>query len=205
MPRVRTSRLFGKLPDLDLSGFAGGVIVGFTANPDLADPPETPAELQTKKTAFDAAIVAAASGGKLKTALKDAARAVLIDALNKDASYVDINCNEDLAILLSSGFQPVSTNHAQQVLEAPVIISAINGPQAGKIRLRVTGDPLRKGIQGRVKAMGGEFGPAITFKSAKEIIFTGLTAGTTYVMQLIGIGGSTGQSDWSEPVTKVAT
>jgi hypothetical protein len=31
-----------------------------------------------------------------------------------------------------------------------------------------------------------------------------LAAGTTYVMQLCGLGGSSGQSDWSEPVTKVA-
>jgi len=68
----------------------------------------------------------------------------------------------------------------------------------------VTGDPNRKAIQGRVKATGGEFGPVITFKNSRHILFKGLTAGTTYVMQLCGLGGSTGQSDWSDPVTKVA-
>jgi hypothetical protein len=37
-----------------------------------------------------------------------------------------------------------------------------------------------------------------------EVLFNGLTAGTTYVMQLCGIGGSTGKSDWSDPVSKIA-
>jgi hypothetical protein len=32
----------------------------------------------------------------------------------------------------------------------------------------------------------------------------GLIAGTTFIMQLCGLDGNTGQSDWSEPVTKIA-
>jgi hypothetical protein len=203
MPQIRTSRAFSRLPDTDLSAFTGGVIEGLTGNTDLPDPPVKPADLAALKKTFDDAIVAAADGGTLLTAQKDAARAELVAALNKDASYVDINCDEDLAILLSSGFQPVSTNRAQVVLDPPVITRATYG-QAGEIKLGVTGDSNRKAIQGRIKAMGGEFGPVITFKNSKNILFKGLTAGTTYVMQLMGLGGSTGQSDWSESVTKVA-
>ena len=57
----------------------------------------------------------------------------------------------------------------------------------------------------RIKsASGGEFGPVITFKNSRNILFKGLTAGTTYVMQLCGLGGSTGQSDWGAPVKKIA-
>ncbi len=204
MSQIRTSRHYTKFPDLDVSKFSGKVIVGLTGNVKLNDPPEPPASLQTKKTSFDQAIVAAAAGGPLQTALKDAARAVLITALNKDASYVDINCDDDLTVLLSSGFEPVSNNRSQQVLQAPVIVGVAHGPQTGEIKLRVKGDPNRKAIQGRAKALGGEFGPVITFKSAREIVFDGFVAGTTYIMQLCGLGGSTGQSDWSEPVTKVA-
>ena len=145
-----------------------------------------------------------AGGGTLPTAQKDAARATLIAALNKDASYVDINSDEDLTILLSSGYEPVSTNRAQVVLPPPEVIAATYG-QTGEIKLRVAGDPNRKAIQGRVKTLGGEFGPVISFKNSRSILFKGLIAGTTYVMQLCGLGGSTGQSDWSAPVTKIAT
>src|SRR6266404_7098153 len=122
MPQIRTSRSYGRFPDLDVSAFTGGVITGLTGNTDLDDPPVTPVDLGKLKKTFDDAIVAAADGGTLQTAKKDAARAELVTALNKDASYVDINCDEDLTILLSSGYQPVSTNRAQTVLGAPEIL-----------------------------------------------------------------------------------
>ena len=203
MPRIRTSRSYGKFPDLDVSAFTGGVIVGFTGNEELADPPVKPTALATLKKTFDDAIIAAAEGGTLATAQKDAARAALVAALNKDASYVDINCDEDLTILLSSGFEAVSTNRAQTVLNPPEVIAA-DYAQAGKIRLRVKGDPNRRAVLGRCKTMDGDWGPVLTFKNSREILFGGLKAGTTYVMQLCGLGGSTGQSDWSEPVSKMA-
>src|SRR4051794_30488145 len=107
MPHIRTSRSYGKLPDLGVSAFAGGVIVGLTGNADLAEPPVDPKNLASLKKAFDDAIIAAAEGGTLAMAQKNAARAALITALNKDASYVDINCDADLTILLSSGYEAV--------------------------------------------------------------------------------------------------
>jgi hypothetical protein len=203
MPLIRVSRYYVRLPDLDVSKFSGKVVNGLTSNEDLDNPPVTPVDLGKLKKAFDDAIVAADKGGTLATAKKDAARAALIDALNKDASYVDINCGEDIIILRSSGYEPVSTNRAQAVLNPPEIVGVDYG-QAGEFRVRLTGDPNRKAIQGRIKPLGGEFGPVISFRSAKQILFAGLTAGTTYVMQFCGLGGSTGKSDWSEPVSKMA-
>jgi len=34
--------------------------------------------------------------------------------------------------------------------------------------------------------------------------FKGLTAGVTYVMQICAVGGTTGQSEWSDPVSHMA-
>lgn len=204
MPSIRTSRHYTKLGDTQLSKFTGGTISGFTNNPDLATPPVLPKDLDLLKTAFDAAIIKANKGGSLATALKDAARAAVVAALDKNASYVDINCDDDMAILLSSTYEAVSTNRAQTVLAAPKIIAVQNG-QTGEVKLRVKGDPNRKAIQGRFKtAAGSEFGPSISFRNSKAILFTGLTAGTTYLFQLCGLGGSTGHSDWSESVSKIA-
>jgi len=203
MPSIRTSRNFGRMSDLDLSKFTGGVIKGLTGNAELDEPPVNPTDLSKLKKTLDDAIVAAAGGGSLATAQKDAARAALINALSKDASYVDINCDEDVTILMSAGYEAVSTNRTPEVLGAPVVTGAEYG-QAGEIKLRIKGDPNRKAIQGRIKASGGEFGPVVTFQNSRQILFKGLAAGTTYVMQLCGLGGTTGQSDWSEPVTKIA-
>ena len=71
-------------------------------------------------------------------------------ALNKDASYVDIACDGDLTVLLSSGFDAVSTNRAQSVLPAPQII-AVENAQTGQLKPRVKGRSDVKSFLGRIK------------------------------------------------------
>lgn len=203
MGKIRTNRLYSKESDLNVFAFGTNSAEMLTGNTKLPDPPVTPVELTAKLTTFKDAMTAAFGGGKALTAAKDADRAEVIVALDKNASYVDLACNNDLTILLSSGYQPASTNRARTVLAAPEVVASAYG-QTGEIRLRIKGNRNRRAIQGRVKVLGGEFGPIITFPTARAILFRGLTAGTTYVMQLCGLGGSTGQSDWSAPVTKVA-
>jgi len=87
------------------------------------------------------------------------------------------------------------------VLPAPQIIAVENG-QSGELRARVKADPNSKSFLGRIKeSTGSEFGPSISFKNSRSIIFKGLKAGVTYVMELCAVGGSTGQSDWSDPAS----
>jgi hypothetical protein len=92
----------------------------------------------------------------------------------------------------------------QTVLNPPQIV-AVDYGQSGQFKLRVAGDPNRRALQGRIKKVGDtEFGPVVTFRNSKAILFDGVIAGVAYVMQLVGIGGSTGKSDWSDPVSKIA-
>jgi hypothetical protein len=67
-------------------------------------------------------------------------------------------------------------------------------------------DPIAKakGFDGRIKSGTGEYGPSISFQNSKGIFFKGLTAGTTYTLQLCAIAGSTGAGDWSDPVSHMA-
>ena len=133
-----------------------------------------------------------------------AARDALTIALEKDASYVDIAANDDLTVLLSSGFKQVNTNRVQSILPAPQIVT-VEPVQTGELKVRVKADSNARSYVGRIKqSSGSEFGPSISFASSRRILFKGLTAGATYVMQLCAVGGSTGQSDWSEPVSKMA-
>lgn len=199
MGLIRTKRGFDKLADLDISKLTGKTIAGFTGNVDLTKPPVSVAILTDEKSLLDELIIKADKGGSLATARKNAQRAVVIDSLNKNASYVDINCGEDLSILLSSGYEAVSTNRAQSVLDAPVILDVDNSVN-GVLKPRVKVDPNTKSLLGRIKeASGGEFGPVISFKNSRSILFAGLKAGVTYVYQLCSVGGSNGQSNWSDP------
>ena len=205
LKRIRTSLNFVKLTDGLIGPFAGAVINGLTAEaarfPAL---PVTVAQLTSRKEAYETALIAAQDAGTSETAAKDQARAALEDALRKNALYVEIAADNDLAVLLSSGYEAASTNRASAPLET-VEVLAVQNASEGEIKARVKTQPNVKSYVGRCKPVGGsEFGPNLSFASSRAILFAGLTKGVTYVFQVCAVGGSTGQSDWSDPVEKMA-
>lgn len=126
-----------------------------------------------------------------------------MEALRKDAFYVAAAANNNLAVLLSSGFEAVSTNRTQTPLPQ-LAVASVETAQAGELKVKVQTQANVRAYEGRIKAAGSEFGPSISFASSRAILFKGLTAGVNYTLQLCAIGGSTGKSDWSDPVTKMA-
>ena len=58
--------------------------------------------------------------------------------------------------------------------------------------------------EGRAKPANGDWLPSIFGGDSRRIAFVGLTAGTTYTIEVRAVGGSTGQSDWSDPSSHVA-
>ncbi len=201
---IRTYKNFSALTPIGVYNQLGLVIDGMTGNASYPTPPVLVADMTTQQTTLNNAILTAQTGGPEDKALRDNVVQDTITMLRKNASYVDIHCNGDMAILLSSGFQPVSTNRAQSELNAPEILTVDYG-QTGELRPRVKGQANVKSFVGRIKeANGSEFGPNISFASSKVILFDGLKAGVTYIFQLMAIGGSNGRSDWSEPASKMA-
>ncbi|MGZ5503688.1 MAG: fibronectin type III domain-containing protein [Chthoniobacterales bacterium] len=201
---IRTYKNFGSYTPIGVYNQLGLVIDGCDGNPNFPTLPVSVADMKTQQTALDTAILDAQTGGPESKATRDNVVEQTIVMLRKNASYVDIHCNDDMAVLLSSGFQPVSTNRAQSPVDAPIILSVEYG-NSGELRPRVKAQSNAKSYVGRIKeANGSEFGPNITFASSRAILFDGLKAGVTYVMQLCAIGGSNGQSDWSEPASKMA-
>lgn len=195
---------FAQLTDGNLSPFAGGVIEGLTDNaasfPTL--PIGVPA-LTALKDTFEQALIDTTDAGKAATAAKNMARAALIDGLRKDAFYVAIAANNDPAVLLTSGYDVVSTNRTQAQLQQPDVLS-VETAKTGELKVRVRRQPHARAYEGRIKAAGSEFGPSISFASSKRLLFNGLTAGVKYTLQLCAVGGSTGKSDWSNPVEKMS-
>jgi hypothetical protein len=58
--------------------------------------------------------------------------------------------------------------------------------------------------EGRVKGPTGDWLPSIFTGDSQHITFEGLTPGAIYTVQVRALGGSTGQSDWSDPSTHMA-
>jgi chitodextrinase len=50
-----------------------------------------------------------------------------------------------------------------------------------------------------LKGPPGDWLPSVFSGDSQRISFTGFTPGTTYTIQVRALGGSTGQSDWSDP------
>ena len=107
------------------------------------------------------------------------------------------------ATLLSSGFQAMSTNRAQTPLDKPTSLVIDNG---GSGQLVASVDPVKNTslYEGRVKGSTGDWLPSVFTGDSQHIEFNGLTPGQNYTIQVRALGGSTGQSDWSDPSTHMA-
>ncbi len=201
---IRTYKNFGAFTPIGVYNQLGLVIDGCDGNTNFPDLPYSVAVMKTQQTTLNDAILEAQTGGSEAKAQRENVVEQTIVMLRKNASYVDIHCNDDMAILLSSGFEAVSTNRAQSPLNQPEILTVEYG-NSGELRPRVKGQANVKSFVGRIKeANGSEFGPNISFASSRKIVFDGLKAGVTYVMQVMAVGGSNGSSDWSEPASKMA-
>jgi hypothetical protein len=194
---------FGRLSDTELDNFAQGVIDAMTGNAAFPTPPVTLANLQTAQSDFASKLAAALNGSVFDTAAKNNSRQALITLLRDEAAYVQIRCNNDPAILLSSGFQMQSTNRAQVELTKPDGLSLKNGA-TGQLIARI--DPVKSSsmYEGRIKLSDGDWLPSVFTGDSQHIIFSGLTRGKDYTAQVRALGGSTGQSDWSDPSTHMA-
>ena len=197
---TKVSLGFAKLADTELDNFAQGVIDAMTGNATYPTPPVTMAHLKTAKDDFTAKMAAAQTGGIADTAAKNNSRQALLGDLRRVATYVQMTCNDDPALLLSSGFQAQSTNRASTPLEQPQSLSIKNG---GSGQLVATIDPVRNAnmYEGRIKIEGGDWLPSVFTGDSQHIEFNGLTPGLVYTAQVRALGGSTGQSDWSDPST----
>ena len=199
---------FVGLPDSALDEFAGGTVTGMTGNAAFPQPPVALSVVQTQQQAFSAAVIAAANGGTSLTAAKNKARAVLVDSLRQNALYVQNSSNNDLATLLTSGYQAASTNHSQSPLAQPVIGDLVNG-NTGELVARVKSVTNARTYEARYAVVGagstpGPWQSGGLFTSSKSIIITGLTPGTTYAVEVRAIGGSTGYSEWSNAVSHMS-
>jgi hypothetical protein len=148
-----------------------------------------------------------AHGGTAATADKNNKKEALIVALRKLKHYVEDNCGNDLAVLLSSGFQAAATTRNRTPLANPSIFSVDLG-HSTELVLKVTPIPRAKCYEVRMAPVGAGNVPA-AWQSAglftpSRISIADLVPGTTYVFQVRAVGGSSGYSDWSNPVSRMA-
>ena len=186
---------------------AGAIITGMTGNPAYPSPP---VDLKTVQAAVDdlnAALAAQLNGGPAATADKRNKKAALIGLLRRLRPYVEDKCGNNLSVLLSSGFQAAVTTGVRSPLANPSILNVGFGNSMEMV-LRVTPIAHAKCYEVRRATVGAENTPgtwqaAGMFTNSRSMTIDGLTPGTTYMLQVRAIGGSTRYSDWSNPVSRM--
>ncbi|MGC3961185.1 MAG: fibronectin type III domain-containing protein [Verrucomicrobiota bacterium] len=199
----RVSLGFAQLPDSELSGFSTTVVTKMTNNPSYPTPRVEPGDITTANTTFAAAIVAAAQGGTQLTAAKNAAREVLVALLRTQAAYVQSIAMDDLTVLLSSGFWNISTDRARKPLPKPTVLD-IDNFASTQLMVKLAAIANARSYEVRVRVGTQDWRNAGVFTKARGMLLEGLLPGQMYEIQVRAVGGSTGYSDWSDPIMHMA-
>ena len=186
---------------------AGAVVNGLTGNPAFPAPTVDLKAVQAAADGLKEALVAQAQGGTAATADKNNKQEALTVLLRKLKHYVEDNCGNDAAVLLSSGFQPAITTRVRAPLGNPSILNVDRG-NTGELVLKVTPISRAKSYEVKSAVVGagntpGPWQPAGVYTISRAISTNGLTPGTTYMFEVRAVGESTGYSDWSNPVTRM--
>ncbi len=203
--RARIADGFTRQSAKQLVTMADAVITGLTGNSAFPAPPVEMKAVQEAADGHKAALAAQALGGSAATAEKNKRKEALIVLLRKVKHYVEDNCGNDLAVLLSSGFQAAASTRNRSPLASPSIIDVDFG-NSTELVLKVTPIERAKCYEVRSAAVGagnapGPWQAAGLFTNSRSMTITGLVPGTTYMFLVRAVGGSTGSSDWSNPVS----
>eukprot|EP00903_Cladosiphon_okamuranus_P004033 g4031.t1 len=177
----------------------------YAATADFPSPPVEKTVLDAASTALKDAKAAMVQGGTAATAERDIRKQELYDLLKKLAAYVTQESRNNLNILLSSGFEAVSTNRASEQLPAPSTLTIRNG-MANQSLTTVKSIKNSRGYElqyAPVEEETGSWGDWVEVPfstSSRNIPVGNLKSGKQYIYRVRAMGGSTGYSDWSEGV-----
>lgn len=200
---IRVSLAFAKLSDADLAAFAQNNIDSLTGNASYPNPAVSVPDLTAGLKKFTDALAAAAQGGLQLTAEKNVAREDLLALLRTEANYVQLTVGDNLPMLLSSGFYNVSTSRTKMPLPKPDI-AGIDNENSTELVVRLTPVTNARAYEVQQRTGTGNWQPAGIYTQARRIVLDHLAPGTTYSVQARAIGGTTGYSDWSDPVSHMA-
>ncbi len=202
MEKYKTYKDFTKHTDLEVVGQTNEVTTGLTGNPDYLTPSPSIVALTTAKTEFESAITAAANGDVHLIAVKNEKRAILIDLLQKEAIYVELNGQNVKSVMLSSGFKVYSTvRGVTPVSDKPLITKVKDGAISGEVILK--SNKVKYAVVYEIRYTEDAYGPDArwtrpTVQTSKTFFLSGLNPSKTYWFQMRTIS-TKGASDWCDP------
>ena len=159
----------------------------------------------TQRLAFVASMTEARKGGTDRTRLKLAAKQALVDRLKKLAHYCQGEALHNLDAHVSTGFEVVNTHRTSSPLDTPAILALLKNV-SGQITVRGRSVVNGRMYKVRTSTDGGKTWTEWSqFTGARLMVLAPTTLGTIYMVFFCAMGGSTGQSSWSNPVSIMST
>src|ERR1051326_450544 len=208
-PKVIHLRLgFARLSDADLLSRLTSVHDSMAGNAAFPNPPVDPGVFKAALDAFSAAIAEALDGGKKAVAERHNRRQIAVEMAVLLGRYVQITSKNNLATLLSSGFEAKSIKRsAPQPLSQPAIAKVDQGSSSGQLLVRIRPVPKARNYELRFAAQAAAGAPdqwtIITVATVRASVqIGGLTPGSTYMFQVRAFG-HLGFTDFSDPVSRM--
>lgn len=136
MASVKVLTDFSKLRDGDLQVRALSIVLQMTDNANYPSPMPTLDEVNAAAIAFGDACAKTGSDRE-KTFIKKTKRQALESLLQALAWYVQCHCQNNMGILLSSGFSSRKTRTPVGTLDKPMYFKVEDGPNPGTIKLSI--------------------------------------------------------------------
>ena len=184
VPKVVTG--FSKLKEDELDTATQTIINKMTGNPNFPTPQPPLAEVQTALSEFMTAM-ADFSAGKGSVTIKDQKKTTLLDMVSKLATYVQLNSQDDEAIIESSGFSVRQPNKPARPLDKPGLKVEPNGPGQAKLTATPNGADSYQFEYTLTPVTAQSFWTINASTKAKAVI-GGLTSGKQYTFRVVGIG-----------------
>jgi hypothetical protein len=206
---IKPFEAYSRMPDGEVVTRGTAVVNKMSGNSDFQKPPVDLSGLQTDIDTFSALMAEALGGSKKVMAEKWKQREVVVNKLRLLGRYVEVMCNGDMAIFLSSGFVPVLNTKAQPQRLSQNIRRLDHGFNSGEvvIRLKAVSDAVSYQIRYAVSGNGDTAAewmiqPAVGVR--QPITLSGLKPAAKYAFQVRSLTKS-GYTDWSESVTFICT
>jgi hypothetical protein len=190
--------------DAQLITNTSNITTALTGNASYPTPAPTLAAVTIAKNGFVTAVANAADGGLALTAIKNDKRVALVALLRQLASYVQVTCNGDMAVLLTSGFPLQKPSRTPiGVLQPPASLTVTLGARTGELvaaAAPVNGAAI---YNWRVTTAAAPNAVVQTDQTtAARTTFDNLTPGVVYNVQA-NVVGSAGPSDWTDPISQM--
>jgi hypothetical protein len=205
MPKEHVLRNYNKMPAPVAAEKTLLVVTKMTGNAYFVTPEVELTLLTTTANSLIAAVAKADGGTPEDTAHKLAILATLRGLLDTQANYVENIAQNNREIILSSGFDPASTSRTPAIVTGSSILGCTNVAST-KIGLEVVIDPNAWGYEIQVNTPTNPiWAHWETFTDPHDIVLLNLVPGTLYGIRVRVLGAGNQRSEWSEPVTHMAT